>query len=1541
MRKKSLLLLLLMAMFAPWAAMAQETVEIGTDGGTTNNSYLPGYTLYDNTLSEQIYTAEEVTMAGTISSIAFYNGGSTKSPTVTLYMVNTDKEAFSSTSDWLTVTSSDKVYEGSVTFTAGEWTTITLDTPFDYDGSSNLGLVAHVHMDQYSSGLSCRVFTSTDNCSMYAYRDNTVYNPTNPGVNASGRLGVKNQIKLEITPSSGVVCDKPETFEASNVTSNSATLTWTGGSGNYNVEYKLASETEWTSFITNTTATTCNLTGLTPGSAYQARVQSACGTDPETGDALTSGWKSVNFTTACGAITTFPWTETFERYASGNFSDPCWVNEHISGSGTSVFQISTSSNEGNSTHQLQLPDMSKGTLTKLVLPEMTLPENYEFSIDIYRSSSTYNESYPLEGIRVYASTNGEIEGATELAFIPRHFQVSNDVIPAESALGWYTYELPIGMSGTCYIILRGESQYCTSTYMDNLAVKEIPTCLKPTGLAVTANSITAHSATITWTSDADAWQICLNNDEENLIDVTETTYTFTGLTSETSYSVKVRTNCDGDYSEFTLPVSFTTAIACPAPTSLVVNYQGGTSATFTWTETGSATSWDIQYSTTADFNDITTVNVYDNPSFELTGLALATTYYVRVNAFCDADGISAYTNVVSFTTDLCMPENQCLITFDLTDSYGDGWNGAYIDVVDVATGTSLAHMSNNNTSKASETETYTLSVCDGREIQFVWHTGNYDSECSFVIKDVNEEVIANSISTLPDNYTVNCTTNSCRKPTNLTASEVGPDFAILSWTENGEATEWTIEVTAVEAEQVTQWNASTNPYTIYLTPETAYSVRVLPICEVEKWSDPITFTTLSECPAITDVTVSNITHYDANVSWTGYSESFNVFVGYNETAETYVDVDFEDQTIPSTWINSSTNAWSVVEGNNGYCIKSGNAGVSSSTSEISFTYTLPTDGKIEFDALCQGEGTSTFFDHCDFYIDNNIKLSAGANIAGWNHYSFEVTEGEHTFRWAYTKDSSVDKEGDAFSVDNINLVKVNRIWNTPITVNTNECALTDLTPDSEYFVKVVASCNATEESEVVSFTTMSANHKLFITEGNWSDANNWSPAGVPTIEQDVELRANVTITGEAEAANITGTTGTNAHTLTIADGGKLKHLNAGVTATVKKSINPWTENGGYYLIANPTTANYTPKADGTDGILAGNYDLYSWSYDATDGNEWRNYKANAFSYLNSSNYTPYGYLYANEAGTTLSITGTIKAANASLYRSCSATTSTSYDFPGWYLLGNGFVCDAYLAAGSATGNALPFIRMKADGTGFENVAAGTAINPFEGVFFEASSEEGGYSGYVYVTTTQPTVQNDGKLNINLRSANKQLDNAILVFGGNQRLGKMSFRANSSKIYMPVEGKDYAITNAEGNMGEMPVSFKAENNGTYSLSFNAEEVSFAYLHLIDNMTGKEVNLLETPSYSFEANTTDYANRFRLVFATGNNGDDDTFAFFSNGSFVINNEGNATVQVIDVNGRILSSENINGCANLNVKAAAGVYMIRLVNGDNVKVQKVVVK
>jgi hypothetical protein len=185
-----------------------------------------------------------------------------------------------------------------------------------------------------------------------------------------------------------------------------------------------------------------------------------------------------------------------------------------------------------------------------------------------------------------------------------------------------------------------------------------------------------------------------------------------------------------------------------------------------------------------------------------------------------------------------------------------------------------------------------------------------------------------------------------------------------------------------------------------------------------------------------------------------------------------------------------------------------------------------------------------------------------------------------------------------------------------------------------------------------------------------------------------------------------------------------------------------------------------------------------------------------------------------------------------------------------------------------------------------------------------------------------------------------VDRAIVNFGEGRTLPKFQMNPNHTKVYIPQDGTDYAVVSAP-EMGEMPVNFKAETNGSYTMSFGSENVTFSYLHLIDNLTGADVDLLATPSYTFDASTTDYASRFRLVFATGGDSDGDSFAFFSNGSFVVSNEGEATLQVVDVMGRILKSENISGSASVKVDGASGVYMLRLVNGNDVKVQKVVVE
>ena len=189
------------------------------------------------------------------------------------------------------------------------------------------------------------------------------------------------------------------------------------------------------------------------------------------------------------------------------------------------------------------------------------------------------------------------------------------------------------------------------------------------------------------------------------------------------------------------------------------------------------------------------------------------------------------------------------------------------------------------------------------------------------------------------------------------------------------------------------------------------------------------------------------------------------------------------------------------------------------------------------------------------------------------------------------------------------------------------------------------------------------------------------------------------------------------------------------------------------------------------------------------------------------------------------------------------------------LYGNPFVCNAYLI--KEDGEALSFFVMNEEGTGFE--ATEGPIKPMQG-FFVALTEP----DQSFVISRNAPVTKSSKINVGLSSGGTQLDNVIIRFGEGNQLPKLSFRENSSKLFIPMDGKDYAVVNAEV-VGEMPICFKAEKEGDYILRFDVEGISFNYLHLIDNLTGDDVDLLGSPYYSFSATTGDAASRFKLVFA----------------------------------------------------------------------------
>ena len=379
------------------------------------------------------------------------------------------------------------------------------------------------------------------------------------------------------------------------------------------------------------------------------------------------------------------------------------------------------------------------------------------------------------------------------------------------------------------------------------------------------------------------------------------------------------------------------------------------------------------------------------------------------------------------------------------------------------------------------------------------------------------------------------------------------------------------------------------------------------------------------------------------------------------------------------------------------------------------------------------------------------------------------------------------------------------------------------------------------------------------------------------------------------------------------------------SSSFTKDIAAYTEGqkDHYYLLASPI--GMVSPEDVTN-MLSNTYDLYYFDQAAQDGKEWITYKSGEGATNPGFDLEPgKGYLYANSADVTLTFSGApFNNANYEV----NLTKAQGVDLPGWNLVGNPFGQTAYIQ------NSKPFYVMNTEGTEIES-ATSNAINVMEGVFVEAESD----GEEMTFTTTQPNKNNEQiVLNVTHNNRGAVIDRAIVRFNQENGLPKFQLNPNNTKVYIPQNDKDYAVVHAE-SQGELPVNFKASKNGTYTFSVTAEEVDVNYLHLIDNLTGADVDLKATPSYSFEARTTDYASRFKLVF-TVERATDEVFAFFSNGNWVINNDGKAVLQVIDITGRILSNEQISGNASKHIDAAPGVYVMRLINGDNVKTQKIVV-
>ena len=139
--------------------------------------------------------------------------------------------------------------------------------------------------------------------------------------------------------------------------------------------------------------------------------------------------------------------------------------------------------------------------------------------------------------------------------------------------------------------------------------------------------------------------------------------------------------------------------------NLVVESSDTTSVTLNWTPGFEESSWNVEYKEVSD--SVWNTVVANSIPFTLDNLTIATPYDIRVQADCGGD-VSPWIYTQA-NTQVCDAANQCTYTFVAVDSYGDGWNGGYLSVMQ--NGIEVARVAAENHHQSSTLHRLFLLLC--------------------------------------------------------------------------------------------------------------------------------------------------------------------------------------------------------------------------------------------------------------------------------------------------------------------------------------------------------------------------------------------------------------------------------------------------------------------------------------------------------------------------------------------------------------------------------------------------------------------------------------------------------------------------------------------------------------------------------------------------------------------------------------------------------------------------------------------------------------
>ncbi len=328
-----------------------------------------------------------------------------------------------------------------------------------------------------------------------------------------------DNLELSLIPS----CLNPTNLVANNISTTSASISWTSGQNEtqWALEYK-SSTTSWanaTTIINNITSNNYTLTGLYGSTAYDVRVKAVCSSTNE------SEWSNISFYTV---ISSLPWSESFDSYGTDMKFPFAWTKLHDPLTSTSsIFSIHYSNPAS-----LRLLSSANSNL-------IVISPKFDTSIHI-------NTLRAKLKIKIYDASNGLSVGVMSNPNDTSSFVQIEELMPTELET-WKDFEVYFNSytgSGQ-YIAFKSNTPVSNNVYLDNIEIT--PLCFCPTNINVTNISSTSASINFSPNDPLDEeWKLyykILEDTTWNNIIIDTNNYRLNGLIPNTHYQFYLKTLC--------------------------------------------------------------------------------------------------------------------------------------------------------------------------------------------------------------------------------------------------------------------------------------------------------------------------------------------------------------------------------------------------------------------------------------------------------------------------------------------------------------------------------------------------------------------------------------------------------------------------------------------------------------------------------------------------------------------------------------------------------------------------------------------------------------------------------------------------------------------------------------------------------------------------------------------------------------------------------------------------------------------------------------